>query len=377
MNSGLNHTYRKDKAALLAQNLNKSDTARSVQTLLRRLCILTDSSIKKIWLETGFDDQVCLVAVGGYGRGALYPYSDIDVLLLLPSGVSAEENPVLKGQIEQFISACWDNGLEIGSSVRNLEECIQESSSDITIQTSLLEARRIVGSASLFKKFKNQYDEAMDAKAFFVSKTLELRQRHTKFENTPYSLEPNAKESPGGLRDLQIILWTARAAKFGNTWEDLSRNGLATAFEARQLKRNENTLALIRNRLHLLAKRREDRLVFDMQHGVAQSLGLGYQPDGQFNARLASESLMRRYYWAAKAVTQLSQILLLNIEERLNQKSYELRPINERFAEKSGMLEVLQDDLYSKQPHAILETFRLFQSNVEIDRKSTRLNSSH
>ena len=372
MNSGLNHTYRKDKAALLAQNLNKSDTARSVQTLLRRLCILTDSSIKKIWLETGFDDQVCLVAVGGYGRGALYPYSDIDVLLLLPSGVSAEENPVLKGQIEQFISACWDNGLEIGSSVRNLEECIQESSSDITIQTSLLEARRIVGSASLFKKFKNQYDEAMDAKAFFVSKTLELRQRHTKFENTPYSLEPNAKESPGGLRDLQIILWTARAAKFGNTWEDLSRNGLATAFEARQLKRNENTLALIRNRLHLLAKRREDRLVFDMQHGVAQSLGLGYQPDGQFNARLASESLMRRYYWAAKAVTQLSQILLLNIEERLNQKSYELRPINERFAEKSGMLEVLQDDLYSKQPHAILETFRLFQSTVEIKGLSAR-----
>ncbi len=372
MNSGLNHTYRKDKAALLAQNLNKSDTARSVQTLLRRLCILTDSSIKKIWLETGFDDQVCLVAVGGYGRGALYPYSDIDVLLLLPSGVSAEENPVLKGQIEQFISACWDNGLEIGSSVRNLEECIQESSADITIQTSLLEARRIVGSASLFKKFKNQYDEAMDAKAFFVSKTLELRQRHTKFENTPYSLEPNAKESPGGLRDLQIILWTARAAKFGNTWEDLSRNGLATAFEARQLKRNENTLALIRNRLHLLAKRREDRLVFDMQHGVAQSLGLGYQPDGQFNARLASESLMRRYYWAAKAVTQLSQILLLNIEERLNQKSYELRPINERFAEKSGMLEVLQDDLYSKQPHAILETFRLFQSNVEIKGLSAR-----
>ena len=372
MNSGLNHTYRKDKAALLAQNLNKSDSARGVQTLLRRLCILTDSSIKKIWLETGFDDQVCLVAVGGYGRGALYPYSDIDVLLLLPSGVSAEENPVLKGQIEQFISACWDNGLEIGSSVRNLEECIQESSSDITIQTSLLEARRIVGSASLFKKFKNQYDEAMDAKAFFVSKTLELRQRHTKFENTPYSLEPNAKESPGGLRDLQIILWTARAAKFGNTWEDLSRNGLATAFEARQLKRNENTLALIRNRLHLLAKRREDRLVFDMQHGVAQSLGLGYQPDGQFNARLASESLMRRYYWAAKAVTQLSQILLLNIEERLNQKSYELRPINERFAEKSGMLEVLQDDLYSKQPHAILETFRLFQSIVEIKGLSAR-----
>ena len=223
-----------------------------------------------------------------------------------------------------------------------------------------------MGNAPLFKQFKKQYDEAMDAKAFFVSKTLELQQRHTKFENTPYSLEPNAKESPGGLRDLQIILWTARAAKFGDTWEALARNGLATPLEARQLKRNENTLARIRNRLHLIAKRREDRLVFDMQHSVAQNLGLGFQADGQFNARLASEALMKRYYWAAKAVTQLSQILLLNIEERLNQKSYEIRPINARFAEKSGMLEVLHDDLYIQQPQAILETFTIFQSTVGI-----------
>ena len=250
--------------------------------------------------------------------------------------------------------------------MRNLEECIQESRADITVQTSLLEARRIVGNAALFKAFKNQYDAAMDPKAFFVAKTLELSQRHTKFENTPYSLEPNAKESPGGLRDLQIILWTARAAKFGETWEALAQNGLATAFEARQLKLNENTLALIRNRLHLIAKRREDRLVFDMQHSVAKNMGLGFQADGQFNARLASEALMKRYYWAAKAVTQLSQILLLNIEEKLNKKSYELRPINERFAEKSGMLEVLHDDLYLQQPHAILETFTLYQSTVGI-----------
>ena len=366
MDNALTHTYRKDKAALLAQAISKPDTARSVHQLLHRLSVMTDTSIKQIWHDTGFDNQVCLVAVGGYGRGALYPYSDIDVLLLLPSGISAEENPVLKSQIEKFISACWDNGLEIGSSVRNLEECIQESRADITVQTSLLEARRIVGNVALFKAFKNQYDEAMDPKAFFVAKTLELSQRHTKFENTPYSLEPNAKESPGGLRDLQIILWTARAAKFGKTWEALAQNGLATALEARQLKRNENTLALIRNRLHLIAKRREDRLVFDMQHSVAQNLGLGFQADGQFNARLASEALMKRYYWAAKAVTQLSQILLLNIEERLNKKSYELRPINERFAEKSGMLEVLNDDLYIKDPHAILETFTLFQSTVGI-----------
>jgi len=370
--NALSHSYRKDKSALLDLAISKPDTPRSVHQLLHRLCTLTDASLKEIWKDTGFSKDLCLVAVGGYGRGALYPYSDVDVLLLLPVGMSAEENPILKAQIERFISTCWDTGLEIGSSVRNLEECVQESRSDITVQTSLLEARRIIGNAQLFQSFKEQFDAGMDPKAFFTAKNLELRQRHTKFENTPYSLEPNAKESPGGLRDLQIILWTARAAKFGNTWEELARNGLATELEAKQLQRNENTLALIRNRLHLIAKRREDRLIFDMQHSVARSMGLGFEADGQFNARLASEALMKRYYWAAKAVTQLNQILLLNIEERLHAQSYELRPINERFAEKSGMLEVLQEDLYIRQPRAILETFTLFQSTVGIQGLSAK-----
>ena len=144
MDNALMQTYRKDKAALLALAISKPDTARSVHQLLHRLSVMTDTSIKQIWHDTGFDNQVCLVAVGGYGRGALYPYSDIDVLLLMPSGISAEENPVLKSQIEKFISACWDNGLEIGSSVRNLEECIQESRADITVQTSLLEALSLI-----------------------------------------------------------------------------------------------------------------------------------------------------------------------------------------------------------------------------------------
>jgi len=157
MNNALHHNYRKDKAALLAKAGVMPDTARSVHSLFRQLCVLTDNSIRKIWQETGFEEQLCLVAVGGYGRGNLYPYSDIDVLILMPSGVSAEETPELKAKIEQFISACWDNGLEIGSSVRNLEECIQESSADITIQTSLLEARHLIGSISLFNKFKKQY----------------------------------------------------------------------------------------------------------------------------------------------------------------------------------------------------------------------------
>jgi len=369
--NALANLYRKDKAALLLA-ASSSTTPRSVKTLLHKLCSMTDDTLRTLWDAAGFDHNFCLAAVGGYGRGELYPYSDVDVLLLMPDGTSPEKDDALKAQIEKFIGSCWDTGLEIGSSVRTVTECVQEASADITVQTSLLEARFLVGSVKLFKTFQKHYAMALDPKAFFVAKTAEMRQRHAKFENTPYSLEPNCKESPGGLRDLQVVLWVAKAAGLGTSWENLGRKGLATEFEVKQLKRNEDALALIRTRLHLAAKRREDRLVFDLQHAVAQSLGLGVEKDGTLNARAASEALMKRYYWAAKAVTQLNQILLLNIEERLNGNTQVLHPINERFADKAGMLEVTSDDVYVNNPHAILETFWLYESTVGISGLSAR-----
>ncbi len=369
--NALANLYRKDKAALLLA-ASSTTTPRSVKTLLRKLCSMTDDTLRTLWEAAGFDNQLCLAAVGGYGRGELYPYSDVDVLLLMPDGTSPEKDEALKARIEKFIGSCWDTGLEIGSSVRTVTECVQEASADITVQTSLLEARFLVGSVKLFKTFQKHYAIALDPKAFFVAKTAEMRQRHAKFENTPYSLEPNCKESPGGMRDLQVVLWVAKAAGLGDSWESLGRKGLATEFEVKQLKRNEDALALIRTRLHLASKRREDRLVFDLQHTVAQSLGLGMEADGTLNARVASEALMKRYYWAAKAVTQLNQILLLNIEERINSNQHVLRPINERFADKAGMLEVTSDDVYQNNPHAILETFWLYESTVGISGLSAR-----
>jgi [protein-PII] uridylyltransferase len=211
---------------------------------------------------------------------------------------------------------------------------------------------------------------------FFVAKTLEMRQRHTKYEDTPYSLEPNCKESPGGLRDLQVILWVARAAGLGRSWDELAAHGLVTPFEVRRIKANEALLSLIRIRLHLLAGRREDRLVFDLQTAVAESFG--HRPvldaDGrvQRGTMRVSEMLMRRYYWAAKAVAQLNQILLLNIEERLAPSHYQLRPINERFSDRGGQLEVASDDLYRNQPQAILETFWLHASTPGLRGLSAR-----
>ena len=368
--------YRSGKTELLASLAQIGASTRGIRSRLQALARHTDKTLQQLWVRAGFPESCSLVAVGGYGRGELFPYSDVDVLLLLPDGTLIDApmgDSSLKVCIENFIGSCWDTGLEIGSSVRTESECLHEASKDVTVQTSVLEARWLAGSKANFLSLQARLEKAMDPKAFFVAKSLELRQRHNKFEDTPYALEPNCKESPGGLRDLQVVLWVARAAGLGKSWEELARNGLATAFEVRQIKANEALLSLIRARLHMLADRREDRLVFDLQTVVAESFGYAsVAPDGSRLARRASESLMRRYYWAAKAVTQLNQILLLNIEERLNPNTQPLRPINARFFEKAGRIEVASDELYVQQPHAILETFLLFQTTVGVNGLSAK-----
>ncbi|MES2633707.1 MAG: [protein-PII] uridylyltransferase [Pseudomonadota bacterium] len=372
--AALRDDYRDRKTRLLTSLQALGSSTRGIRSLLQKLAHEADVTLTALWNAAQFPDSFSLLGVGGFGRGELFPYSDVDVLLLMPDGTSVEGDPELKRKIETFIGNCWDTGLEIGSSVRTLSECIAQATTDVTIQTSLLEFRLIAGSQKLCVAFQKQFMQAMDPQAFFVAKTLEMRQRHTKFENTPYSLEPNCKESPGGLRDLQVILWVAKAAGLGKSWDDLARKGLATPFEARQIKRNEAVLNLIRARLHLIAHRREDRLVFDLQTAVAESFGYTTKinPDtGRVTAR-ASEALMKRFYWAAKAVTQLNQILLLNIEERLNPSTHAPQPINERFLNKAGMVEVASDDLYLTNPHAILETFLVYQTTVGVKGLSAR-----
>jgi len=359
----LRDAYRTHKLALFDQLRSARAPTRSVHTVLRQLAALADETLTALWTDADFGTQLALVAVGGYGRGELFPYSDVDVLLLLPE----DDSKVDSARIEAFIGHCWDAGLEIGSSVRTVSECLAEAAKDVTVQTSLLESRLVAGDKKLYAGFRKSFFAAIDPLAFFTAKTQEMRHRHQKFENTPYALEPNCKESPGGLRDLQIILWATKAAGFGNRWDDLAKSGLATTFEVQQIKRNEALLSLIRARLHVTANRREDRLVFDLQTAVAATFG--YVGESQ---RKASEALMRRYYWAAKAVSQLSQILLLNIADRLQPQADQPTPINERFFEKGGMIEVASDDLYLKEPHAILETFLLYQKTIGVTGLSAR-----
>jgi [protein-PII] uridylyltransferase len=354
-----------DKSALIEHFAAARPSATAATTLTRSLSRLVDATLNELWIATMMPAGAALVACGGYGRGELFPYSDVDVLVLLPDGLPAEE---ARPAVERFITACWDIGLEIGSSVRCIEDCAAESARDVTVQTALLESRLVHGPKKLFAALHKRLAAERDPRAFLRAKTLEMQQRHTKYEDTPYSLEPNCKESPGGLRDLQILVWVARAAGLGRSWAELAANGIVTPFEARQLQRNEGLLKLIRARLHMIAGRREDRLVFDLQTAVADSLGLA-----SAKGQRVSEVLMRRYYWAAKAVVQLNQIVLLNIESRVEGREAEaMRPLNERFLDRAGMLEVASDDLYRREPHAILETFLLYQQTVGIKGLSAR-----
>ncbi len=378
--SQLRHHFRDGKAAVMERFRTARATVPAATLLLRTLTKHVDQTLAELWELAQMPAHAALVAVGGYGRGELFPYSDVDVLVLLPPGlwpaapggdsgdIPAPVVASVQAAIERFITSCWDIGLEIGSSVRTVDECIAEGQRDVTVQTALLESRYLCGSRRVFTTFRHANTQAMDPKAFLRAKTLEMLQRHQKFEDTPYALEPNCKESPGGLRDLQLVIWISRAAGLGKNWHALAANDLITPFEVKQLQRNEGLIKLIRARLHMVAGRHEDRLVFDLQTAVAESFG--YQPTA---TQRASEVLMRRYYWAAKAVTQLNLILMLNIEERIQgSQDAAMRPIDDKFLERGGMLEVVSDDLYHRDPHAILETFLTYQRTVGIRGLSAR-----
>jgi [protein-PII] uridylyltransferase len=372
--ASLRAMFRDGKAALLQHFAESRPTAPAATRLIRALARHVDATLAALWAEAQMPAGAALVAVGGYGRGELFPHSDVDVLVLLPAKTE-DADTATRGSIERFVTACWDIGLEIGSSVRTVDECRAESERDVTVQTALLESRLIAGAAGarrLFTAFRKAQDQLMDARAFLRAKTLEMQQRHVKYEGTPYALEPNCKESPGGLRDLQMVIWVARAAGLGRTWAELASKGLITPFEAQQLIKHEGTLKLIRARLHAVAGRREDRLVFDLQTAVAESFGYR-ATNGPQSVQRSSEVLMHRYYWAAKAVTQLNQILMLNIEERVNgSEAAPSRPITARFLDRGGMLEVARDDLYTDNPHAILETFLVYAQTPGIKGLSAR-----
>jgi [protein-PII] uridylyltransferase len=326
--------------------------------LLKAHCRLVDRVLSALWADVGLGDGAALVAVGGYGRGELYPYSDVDVLLLLPRDAGAET----KSRLEALIGLFWDIGIEVGHSIRTVAECFAEAAADITVQTTLIEARLLAGNPELFIDLEHGTRRNLNARDFYTAKKLELEQRHTKYQDTPYSLEPNCKESPGGLRDLQVILWIARAADLGTSWRELAARGVITRAEAAMLGKREALLQAIRVRLHLIAGRREDRLLFDHQNQLAQAFG--HTATG---SRRASEQLMQRYYINCRWIIQLNTILLQNIASQLFPgAAFEARPLNERFHVERDMLAASDPAVFETYPPALLECFHLLQQHADL-----------
>ncbi len=330
--------------------------------LLSALAAATDQVVRGLWAHSNLPSTSCLCAVGGYGRNEQFPHSDVDLLLLVASEPLGAE----LSAIEYFVGQCWDIGLPLGHSVRTIEQCLQEAANDITVQTTLLEMRYLIGSRPFFRRMQQRIAQQTDAGRFFQAKQLELQQRHAKFQDTPYSLEPNTKESPGGLRDLQVLRWVARAAGMGQSWAEMARQGLLTEQEARQAKRTETTLKRLRAWLHVVADRREDRLVFDLQAQVARRMGF----DGASNRR-ASEELMQRYYRAAKAATQLNVIVMLNLADQLLPSSGKTaqstqRPLDHQFYEQNGLLGLIDPMRFEIRPAAMLEAFLALQQHAEL-----------
>jgi [protein-PII] uridylyltransferase len=333
-------------------------------SILRGRTQLVDGVLRNLWNRHAMPPTLALVAVGGYGRGELYPHSDVDLLLLIPDDMSTP----CQEKLEQFVGLTWDIGLDVGHAVRTVDECLDEADRDITVRTSLLEARHLAGSGRLYGAFSTALRAQIDARAFFNAKRLEQEERYARYSDTPYSLEPNCKESPGGLRDLQNVLWITLAAGLGGSWASLARRGLITRAEVVQLNRAESFLRNLRIRLHLLTGRREDRLIFDHQEALARASGL--VPTA---TKLAAEILMQRYYRNAKSVTQLNTILLQNLGAMLDPTpSAGATDINERFQADRELLDVRSEDVFENEPRAILESFRLLQLHPELTGMSAR-----
>jgi [protein-PII] uridylyltransferase len=327
--------------------------------------------VQRLW-EAYPVPHAVLLAIGGYGRGELSPFSDIDLLILLPESICAD---TLEGPLSRFVSSLWDAGLDAGHSVRTLSECIALAKDDLTIATALLEARTLVGPGSLIAELQQRWHAEIDQAGFVQGKLLELQQRHRRYQDSPYALEPNVKESPGGLRDLQVIRWIALAMGLDGTWASLAKHGLLTQKEARQLALHQSVLHTFRAHLHLLAGRREDRLVFDLQNRMAEELGVSVSATQAGSAtqgghagrggRRPSEMLMQRYYRAAKLVSQVTSILLADLEltGNNNRVAAEARPISDDFQEVRGLLDLRHDQVFARRPTAILEAFLEMQQS--------------
>jgi len=328
---------------------------RRVGPLLRGLSRAADRLLQQVWQAHDLPPDAALVAVGGYGRDELYPHSDVDLLILLDDTLPAADET----RFEPLIGLLWDLGLHVGHSVRRLSECLSEAAGDITIQTNLLESRLLAGDKSLYGHYRREFAAHLDPVAFFEAKRLEQRNRHGRFADRALMLEPNLKESPGGLRDVQTAGWVSQAVGLPADFHGLAKAGLMNRDEARRIGARLTFLGHLRIRLHLAANRREDRLLFEFQERLANEMG--YHAVGD---RRASEHLMQRYFQSARELSLANEFVLGCVRERLRPSTTHT-PIPDQvdFRLRDNRLDIVDPELFERRPSAILDAFLIRQGH--------------
>jgi len=311
------------------------------------------------------EQSIALIAVGGYGRSELHPASDIDLMLLLQD----KENEQTKEAIEKFIMLLWDARLEIGHSVRTLDECVDEAANDITVATNIMESRLLSGDMELFDNMQalTGPDKMWDNQSFFQAKLKEQIQRNGKFNDTAYNLEPNIKEGHGGLRDIQMIGWVAKRHFGTSRLSDLVDHNFLREEELKTLLEGQHLLWRIRCSLHYLTGRREDRLLFDYQHQLALEFGFSDDEERQ-RSNIAIEQFMQQYYRTVMELERLNEMLLQLFREAIlyKDKPGETVVINESFQIRHGYIEVTHADVFSNKPTTLLELFLVNEQHPEI-----------
>ncbi len=334
-----------------------------VRALVHARANTVDKVLRLIWnrYPLSRSPDIALIAVGGYGRSELHPHSDIDLLILTRNGI--EEG--WQDDLGAFVTLLWDLKLDIGHSVRSIEECVDSARQDITILTNLLETRTIVGPDCLRTELSNRAysDDVSSDRDYFLAKREEQQRRHQKYGDTEYNLEPNVKGSPGALRDIQTIGWiTKRHFGLQNT-TDLTRFSILTEEEHQILHQGESFLWQLRYGLQLLADRNENRLLFDHQRALAEMLG--YKDEGK---RLGVELMMQSYYRTVLALAELADVILQFYDEAIigGGSEDEIRPLNKRFQVRNLYIEAINNQVFAYAPYAIMEIFVLMAQHSEI-----------
>ena len=338
----------------------KFDPQQSVSTLLKEKSDFIDLILSCCWEHfLGiYATQLSLCAVGGYGRRELFPHSDIDIIILLDSSDTGPYQEALSN----LFTFLWDIGLKPGHSVRSIDECVSAALDDQTIMTSLTEISLIAGQIELYEALKQLItpDKVWPSDQFFAAKMEEQRLRHAKFHDTAYNLEPNIKEGPGGLRDMQSIAWVFKRHYNSSTLKELINYDFLPKAEYNELIAARDLLWRIRYALHLLTNRAEDRLIFDYQRDLARQFGfIAEQPNQDV------EQFMQFYFKTLLSIERLNEILLQLFNERfvIGDLVSKTTPINDDFVAINHYLQVTNDDLFEQRPLALLEIFLILQLN--------------